>query len=88
HGHQKRMSTRKKTSTIMKLYFICPLHNKTFASDDYSLHQGHQVVENIEGMKELQGTVSLNSECPLCGEKHLYQVKDVLCPSSRGNNEE
>jgi hypothetical protein len=83
----QRMGTRK-PETKMKLYFTCPQHNTTFATDDYSLHKGHQVIENIEGMKELQGTVSLNSECPLCGQKHLYQVKDVLCPSSRGNNEE
>ena len=71
----------------MKLYFTCPKAKKTFSSDDYSLHQGHRIVEDEEGAKELQGTVSLNAGCPLCGQKHQYSVKDVICPLSRGKNE-
>lgn len=68
----------------MKLYFTCPETRATFASDDYSLHRGHCIVEDEEGGKELRGTVSLRSGCPLCGEQHRYEVKDVLCPSGGG----
>ena len=71
----------------MKLYFTCSKTKETFSSNDYSLHQGHSIVENEEGVKELQGTVSLNAGCPLCGQKHQYSVKDVICPLSRGKNE-
>jgi hypothetical protein len=67
----------------MKLYFTCPIKKETFASDDYSLHPGHSIVKDDQGGKELQGTVSLNAACPLCGQKHQYAVKDVLCPLSR-----
>ncbi len=70
----------------MKLYFTCPKEHVTFASDDYSLRQGHRIVEDDKGTKELQGTVSLNSKCPVCGRRHRYAVKDVLCPLNRGNN--
>jgi hypothetical protein len=72
----------------MKLYFTCPKENVTFSSDDYSLHKGHRIVEDGEGVKELQGTVSLNSGCPLCGQQHQYEVKDVLCSLSGGKNEQ
>ncbi len=67
----------------MKLYFTCPIKKETFASNDYSLHPGHSIVLDDQGGKELQGTVSLNAACPLCGQKHQYAVKDVLCPLSR-----
>jgi hypothetical protein len=43
-------------------------------------------VDDTDG-KELQGTVSLKTACPFCGQKHQYAVKDVFCPLSRGNNE-
>jgi hypothetical protein len=71
----------------MKLYFTCPIKKETFASGDYSLHPGHSIVTDDKGGKELQGTVSLNTACPFCGQKHQYAVKDVLCPLSRGTNE-
>jgi hypothetical protein len=72
----------------MKLYFTCPHAKATFASDGYSLHRDHCIVENEKGEKGLQGTVSLDAGCPYCGELHLYAVKDVLCPTSRGKNEQ
>lgn len=72
----------------MKLYFTCPNENAEFACDDYSLQKGHRIVEDEHGDKKLMGTVSLNSGCPLCGQKHRYEVKDVMCPVSRGENEE
>lgn len=72
----------------MKLYFRCPNEKTEFASEDYSLEEGHRVVEDEGGDKKLMGVVSLNSACPLCGRKHRYEVKDVMCPLSRGKNEE
>lgn len=71
----------------MKLYFTCPKEKVTFASDEYSLHKGHSVVVDETGARELQGTVSLNSECPLCGGKHVYEVKDIICPLSGEEDE-
>jgi len=72
----------------MKLYFICPQTKACFASDDYSLQEGHQIVEDEHGGKQVMGFVSLNSVCPLCGQEHRYEVKDVMCPTSREENEE
>jgi len=70
----------------MKLYFTCPIKKITFATDDYALRPGHRIVEDGTGAKELQGTVTLNSGCPLCGQKHQYDVQDVLCPLTGGEN--
>jgi hypothetical protein len=72
----------------MKLYFTCPKAKADFASDDYSLQAGHRIVEDEHGDKKLMGIVSLNSGCPLCGQKHRYEVKDVMCPISGEKNEE
>lgn len=72
----------------MKLYFTCPKEKADFASDDYSLEPGYQIVEDEHGEKQVLGFVSLNSECPLCGQKHRYEVKDVMCPISKEKNEE
>lgn len=69
----------------MKLYFTCPVLEKVFGSEDYSLVEGHLIVE--DGEKRLKGDVLLNSPCPLCGQKHRFEVKDVICPLSRGENE-
>lgn len=71
----------------MKLFFTCPVEQEDFATEDYSLNEGHRVVEDEHGGKTLMGFVSLNSGCPLCGQKHLFEVKDVMCPLSRGENE-
>lgn len=72
----------------MKLYFTCPIVKEDFASDDYSLQEGHRIAEDEHGGKKLLGIVSLYSACPLCGQKHQYEVKNVMCPISRGKNEE
>lgn len=72
----------------MKLYFTCPKAKTTFTSDDYSLQKGHRIVEDEHGVRKLEGIVSLNSGCPLCGQKHLYGVNDVICPLSGEKNEE
>lgn len=75
-----------KQEQVMKLYFTCPVEKTTFTSDDYSLLKGHHIIESETGEKELQGTVILNSACPLCGRKHQYEVKDVICPLAGGGN--
>ncbi len=75
-------------SNGMKLYFKCPKENATFASDDYTLQKGHRIVEDEHGVRTLEGMVSLNSGCPLCGGIHLYEAKEVLCPLSEGKNGE
>ncbi len=71
----------------MKLYFTCPNENAVFDSVDYSLQKGHRVVVGGAGRKELQGTVSLNSGCPLCGDKHEYDVGEVMCSLNGGEND-
>lgn len=71
----------------MKLFFTCPIKNEPFSSDAYSLEQGHLIVEDKDGKKALQGTVNLTSPCPLCGKRHQFEVKDVLCPLTGGRNE-
>ena len=72
----------------MKLFFTCPVSDKVFGSDDYSLLKDYNIVENGESQKELKGIVVLNGDCPVCGQKHQYEVKDVICPLSGGGNEE
>ena len=72
---------------VMKLHFTCPKEKVTFASDKYSLYKGHRVVVDEAGVRELLGTVSLNSACPVCGERHEYEVKEVVCPLSGEENE-
>jgi len=68
----------------MKLYFTCPIVKQDFASDDYTLQQGHHIAEDELGGKKLVGFVSVNSACPLCGQQHRYAVNDLKCPLSRG----
>ena len=71
----------------MKLFFTCPVEQGVFATEDYSLQEGHRITEDEHGGKTLMGFVSLNSACPLCGQKHLFEVKNVMCSMSRGKNE-
>lgn len=72
----------------MKLYFTCPVRDKVFGCDDYSLKKDYTIVDNGESQRELKGIVILNGVCPMCGQKHQYQVKDVICPLSGGENDE
>jgi hypothetical protein len=71
----------------MHLYFTCPVKNEHFSTTDYKLEKGHTVMTNPEGGRELRGSVSLTSPCPLCGGKHRYEVKDVMCTIRGGDNE-
>jgi len=70
----------------MKLYFTCPKTQTTFSTDNYILDQGYRVVETKEGERSLEGTVHLGSDCPFCGERHQYDVKDIICPFSGGEH--
>ena len=71
----------------MKLYFHCPAVDEIFGFEDYSLKSNYDVVEDAIGNRELKGRVVMNSDCPLCGERHQYEAKDVLCPSTRDDND-
>jgi len=64
----------------MKLFFNCPVTRETFQSADYTLLEGYQVVEGDGGSRELTGKVRLNSACPACGQHHIFQVGEVMCP--------
>lgn len=68
----------------MKLYFICPVKNELFGSEDYSLDAHHRIQATETGGRELQGIVTLSYGCPLCGQLHQYKVKDVMCSLDRG----
>jgi len=63
----------------MNLYFKCPIKKEIFESCDYRLHEDHRVVEDAAGERRLEGSVILTSGCPLCGENHRYQVREILC---------
>ncbi len=67
----------------MELYFICPRKGVLFASDGYRLGENHGVREKADGGRVLQGEVALTTLCPHCGEKHIYRVDEVICPSGR-----
>lgn len=64
----------------MELYFACPVSGEVFASENYVLGKDYEIVENGEEGKELVGMVVLQGPCPLCGGKHHFEVKDVICP--------
>lgn len=70
----------------MKLYFSCSRKNKTFSSADYSLNPGYRIAEDQQGNKIVQGTVSLLSVCPWCGERHEYDAGEIMCPLSGGKD--
>jgi hypothetical protein len=71
----------------MLLYFTCPAKNDHFSTTDFTLDKEYVVIETPEGGRELKGSVSLNSPCPLCGGEHRYEVKDVMCTIRGGENE-
>ncbi|PHR28517.1 MAG: hypothetical protein COA36_06475 [Desulfotalea sp.] len=72
----------------MELYFTCPVTLKVFASENYSLEEGHSVVEVPGHGRELKGQVVLTQPCPLCGTIHRYEVEDIICPFTGDTNEE
>lgn len=62
----------------MNLFFRCPKKNEIFDSSEYFLEPGHVITRDENGERELKGKVVLPS-CPLCGEKHTYDVENVMC---------
>lgn len=64
----------------MDLYFKCPEKDQIFQSCEYSLAKGYRIVLGEGGEKILHGRVILNSSCPMCGQRHTFDVKDVMCP--------
>ena len=71
----------------MKLYFTCPKTGESFATENYSLQKGYRVLTDKHGERVLQGMLTLDSGCPICGVKHGYKVKDVGCPMSEERDE-
>lgn len=71
----------------MKLFFTCPVVQEDFETEDFFLQEGHRIAEDEHGGKILMGFVSLHTACPLCGQKHRFDVKDLRCPLNRGTNE-
>ena len=63
----------------MELYFTCPKKQAVFATADYFLQDGYQIVVADSGEKKLVGEVSLGSGCPLCGEYHTFRAEEVIC---------
>ncbi|CAG35699.1 hypothetical protein [Desulfotalea psychrophila] len=72
----------------MKLYFNCPKTGVCFSSSHYSLMKGYTIITTADGERQLQGEVVLKSPCPSCGEKHSYQIKDIMCPATRSRDED
>ena len=68
----------------MKFTFVCPETRQVFESDDFSIieHQGIKTDEH--GHKYLDAKVALNSECPFCGQKHVFHARELTCPFSPG----
>lgn len=62
----------------MNLFFRCPKKNEIFDSSEYFLELGHVITRDENGERELKGKVVLTS-CPMCGEKHTFDVKNVMC---------
>lgn len=71
----------------MKLYFTCPATGDVFGSTTYALEKGYSVVASDKEKRELQGVVVLTKPCPFCGEKHRFDVSDVMCPFTGDTNE-
>jgi hypothetical protein len=64
----------------MEFIFICPKHERTFESDDFSVIHNQGVVTDALGHKTLDAEVALNGRCPFCGEKHVYHASELVCP--------
>jgi hypothetical protein len=69
----------------MKLYFTCPETKEVFGSDHYALLENHSIVHTGERERSLQGMVTLTTGCPICGQKHLYKVEDIVCSLKSGD---
>jgi hypothetical protein len=74
----------------MKFIFICPNHNKSFESANFSIMENRGVVTDETGNKMLDANVALNEPCPFCGKKHVYHVSELSCPftGSGGSKED
>jgi len=64
----------------MKFIFVCPIKNKTFESEDFSVIENKGVITDDAGNKTLDAKVALNEPCPFCGQKHVYPARELSCP--------
>lgn len=51
----------------MKFIFVCPVENKIFESDNFSVVENRGVITDDAGNKTLDATVALDEPCPFCG---------------------
>jgi len=64
----------------MKFIFTCPVENKTFESEDFSVIDNRGVIIDRAGNRILDAKVALDEPCPLCGQKHVYRASELACP--------
>ena len=64
----------------MNFIFICPNPNKVFESADFSVIENRGVISDGAGNKTLDSKVEMREPHPICGEKDVYHVNELLCP--------
>ena len=64
----------------MKFIFVCPGNQQIFESSDFCIIDYKGPRDDDQGRKELDAKVKLLKPCPLCGEKHVYQASELVCP--------
>jgi hypothetical protein len=72
----------------MNFIFVCPTHNRTFESADFSITENRGVEKDDFGTKVLAAKVKLDSPCPYCGAYHIYEASELSCPFSAGGGKE
>ena len=64
----------------MKFIFVCPEHNKIFESDHFRIIDDRGILTDASGNKTWDAKVELLSSCPFCGDKHIFDVNELVCP--------
>lgn len=70
----------------MELFFTCPVSDKEYTTDKYTLLAGHKIVTAGHDQKKLKGRVAVDSPCPHCGKMHTYSIDEILCPLDKEKN--
>ena len=64
----------------MDFVFVCPNRDTVFKSDNFRIIENNGVKTDDDGNKTLDAKVVLNEPCPFCGQHHVYQAQELLCP--------
>jgi hypothetical protein len=67
----------------MELCFVFPAKGVSFHSSSWEMEGCVDVVTAPGGCKRLLGKV--RTQCPLCGVEHVYDVAELACPLSGGD---